>query len=349
MSREAKKIKPFDFVLGFIFCCSKKHNTFCEWAIQIGFLSKKKVTLQGVFCRVNEEAAEFARQLLEHYLLKSTTFATHHSRALFSSFSRVLLHDSTTLSLPKYLSDIYPGSVVHGAKTAIARIQTVLNIKTMQFLDFKLTGYTKNDQAASKDILTTACAGDLVIRDMGYFATKAFEEMAAKGIFFLSRLRFGSNIYDKKGNLITMSSLTKRRRVTDKWVYIGKNKELLVRLIMLPLPKTVAAERIRKARQHPDKRFNHSKEYYECLQYSIFITTVGQEIWTAKQIAQVYQLRWQIEIVFKSWKSGFSMQTVLHERCTNEKRVRLCIYLMLLFICLFMQKVYIIINRHQFY
>ncbi len=327
-------------MLGFILCCSKQHNTFSEWAIQIGMIIKKKLSRQGIFDRITDKAAIFARQLLQQFIEKQRCDHAKGQKGLFEDFGKVLLQDSTTLRLPQFLANLYPGNVVNGVQKAIARIQTVIDIKTMRFVDFKLCAYTKNDQSASKDILSTAQQGDLVIRDMGYFVSDVFEAMINKGVFFLSRLKYGVNIYDAKGDIILLKKLLAQKKVIDRWVYIGSKNKIRVRLIMIPLPAAIAAERIRKAKAHPDKRFNHDKQYYQWLQYNVFITTVDKDIWTAKTVIKVYKLRWQIEIIFKSWKSGFSLQNVLHERCTDKHRVEVCIWLMLLFICLFMQKIY---------
>jgi hypothetical protein len=51
-------------------------------------------------------------------------------------------------------------------------------------------------------------------------------------------------------------------------------------------------------------------------------------------------VRWQIEIIFKSWKSGLGLQKLLHEECTNLNRVESSIYLMLMLFCLIVQQVY---------
>lgn len=298
-----------------------------------------------MFERISGKADTFARLLLEEYFLRNKDWDTEQSRGLFDCFGKVLLQDSTTLRLPQYLADLFPGSVVNGVQKAIARIQAVIDIKKMQFVDFKLGAYTQNDQSASKDILAVADKGDLVIRDMGYFATAAFEEMISQGVFLLSRLRYGVNLFDKHGKSIDLKKLLGQNKTVDQWVYVGDKSKIWVRLIMIPLPAPIAAERIRKAKNHHDKRFTYSKEYYQWLRYSSYITTVEKKVWTTRQVAKVYKLRWQIEIIFKSWKSGFNLQTVLHERCTDEKKVRVCIYLMLLFICLFMQKVYVRYNE----
>ena len=135
--------------------------------------------------------------------------------------------------------------------------------------------------------------------------------------------------------------MLKKNKPVDTWVFIGAKKQIWVRLVMLPQPATQAAEKIRKAKQDRDKRLNHSPEYYQWLKYSVYITTVDENVWTTKDVAKAYRVRWQIEIIFKSWKTGFHLQEILHEGSGNEHRVRVSIYLMLLFMCLFMQKIYV--------
>lgn len=339
VQRKPKKISAYHFVIGFIISCCNSKNTFSEWAFQITLLSGKRVSKQGVFNRMNAKATAFAKQLLEEVLLQKN--GENYASSLFKSFGKVLLQDSTTLRLPQILSGMFPGNHSCGEQKAIARIQSILDMKAMRFIDFSLGAFTQNDQSASGSILPLVKKGDLVIRDLGYFSLVVFEKLIQAEVHFLSRLRYGVTITDKQGKLILLKDLLKQKRGVDRWVYIGKEKKVLVRLVMIPVPAAQAAEKIRKAKQDRDARLNHSKEYYEWLRFNVYITTVDKDVWTAQQVYKAYKVRWQIEIIFKSWKTGFNLQHILHEGCTDEDRVRVTIFLMLLFMCLFMQKIYV--------
>jgi hypothetical protein len=165
--------------------------------------------------------------------------------------------------------------------------------------------------------------------------------MHRKGIYFLSKLRSGTKVYDaNKGTELDLAKAVRRHHSIDRMVIAGKKERLLVRLVMIPLPERVTNERRRKARKDRDKRVNHSKEYYQLLGYHIYITNVSEEWWTTQQVVQAYRCRWKIEIIFKSWKSGFRLQALLHDRCDNETRVKVVIHLVLLFILLFHQHWY---------
>ena len=300
-------------------------------------LQKSSVSKQALFDRIGEAAVSFAKALLQHIITRRLNLKAGSD--LFRFFNKVIVQDSTTLKLPDCLSIFFPGNISRGVQKAVARIQCIINIKTFCFLDFTLSGFTQNDQSASKDTIAHISKGDLVIRDLGYFVLKSFEQIIAAEAYILSRMRYGMKLYDTKGHAVTWKQLCKKRKTVDTIILIGK-QQLQVRLVMIPLPAKQVAERIRKARNDRDKRLNHSKDYYQWLHYAVFITNVEQEVWTAKQVADAYAIRWQIEIIFKSWKSGFHLQKILHDGCTNENRVRLNIYFLLMFICLFMQNIY---------
>jgi len=339
VQRTPKRISAYHFVVGFIASCCKGNNTFSEWAFQISVLIGKRVSKQAVFDRLRGCAVAFAKQLLEHALLQQS--GKGFTCSLFKDFGKVLLQDSTTLCLPQVLSAIFPGNHSRGVQKAVARIQSILDIKAMKFIHFSLGAFTQNDQSASGSILTKVIQGDLVIRDLGYFAIACFEKLIKAKVYFLSRLRYGVTITDRQGKPILLKDLLKHKHGVDRWVYIGRTKKVWVRLVMIPVPPRHAAEKIRKAKKDRDARLNHSNEYYQWLKFNVYITTVDNDVWTAQQVYKAYKVRWQIEIIFKSWKTCFNLQRILHEGCTNEHRVRVTIFLLLLFICLFMQKIYV--------
>lgn len=312
--RKGKKISGFDYAFSLILCFCKRKNTFSSWADQLGLLCGKQVTKQALFKRTDEKAVAFCKQLLEDAVSKKG--AAIKGSLIFKSFKNVLLQDSTTLKLPDCLAATFAGNHCRGLQKAVARIQTILDLKTMQFLSFSLSGFTRNDQAASGDILPLCSRGDLVIRDLGYFALATFKSLAADGVHFLSRLRFGINIYDLDGGEILLSSLLKPKQEVDKWVLIGE-KKIPVRLVMLPVPETVAAEKKRKAKQDRDKRLNHSKEYYEWLEFNTYITSVDEATWTTEQVMQAYKVRWQIVPPIAGLSHGKVAGYILTNCCTT--------------------------------
>ncbi len=339
MQRKAKKISAYHFVLGFILSCAAHQPTFSGWAMQIGLLfGGKKVSKQAIFSRINEKTTRFAKALLQIIILQQS--GKNFCSEVFSCFGQILLQDSTTLHLPQVLNKIFPGNHSRGEQKAVARIQTVIDIKSMTFKDFVLGSFTQNDQGASGSIMQWAKKGDIVIRDLGYFAMDTFEELIKAEVYFLSRLKYGIKISDEQGKELNLPKLLRQGKTIDQWVFLGKQKKIKVRLVMIPVPKKQAAEKIRKAKKDRDKRLNHSKLYYQWLNYTVYITTVTENIWTTQQVREAYKVRWQIEIIFKSWKTGFHLQSMLNEGCGNECRVKTSIYFILLFICLFIKKIY---------
>jgi len=84
-------------------------------------------------------------------------------------------------------------------------------------------------------------------------------------------------------------------------------QRLPVRVLAFPLPGEQVAVRQRQARANRDRRLRHSPEYYQLLAWNIFITNAPPQRLAFAQAAKLYQLRWRIEIIFKSWKSHLGL------------------------------------------
>lgn len=317
--------------------------TYSQWAASSGKVTAQTVSKQALFERINNKTSvDFAKRLFKQALNKRIAAIT--DGLLFQKFNRVLIQDSTTLKLPAGLSEAYPGNVSQGKQHAVIRLQCLINIKNMRWLDIALKPFTSNDQSACRLLLPLLKQGDLLIRDLGYFAMDAFRQIEQQQAFYISRLRYGLNLYNTNGTLINWKQLCKQKRIIDEVVLAGLNQKLKLRIIMIPLPEQKIAEKIRKAKADRDKRLNHSKDYYLWLRYNVFITNIQDDVLEAIQISEMYKVRWQIEILFKTWKSSLGLQKILHERCTNLNRVETSIYLMLMFFCLIVQRIYMLYN-----
>jgi IS4 transposase len=61
--------------------------------------------------------------------------------------------------------------------------------------------------------------------------------------------------------------------------------------------------------------------------YRVYITNISDELLTAKDIAQLYKGRWEIELVFKELKSKFQLDII---ETTNEQAIEAFIWLSIL-------------------
>jgi hypothetical protein len=193
-----------------------------------------------------------------------------------------------------------------------------------------LSGFTRNDQAASADILDIVRSGDLVVRDLGYFALDVLAQIRTKSAHFLSRLHHGTGVYDvKTGSPLDLPRLLAKKQHLDRQVLLGEER-LPARLVAMPVPQAVADRRRRDAHQHTHGH-RPSKNSLALMNWNMFITSVAHAVWSAEVVRDVYRLRWTIEIVFKAWKSHLRLNQL---NTHSESMLRLSIMSRLLFCAL---------------
>lgn len=337
IQRKSFAISPKSFILGFMLMISKQRNTYTDWSTEIGLIEDRVISKQALHERMRPQTERFVQNVVKELISRQVSMKPSHKlKGVLSHFGNVMIDDSTTISLPDALAGEFPGNVANGVKKAQAKIHAMYNMTENNFAFLNVHSFTNNDQSLSPDVLSYLKAGDLCLRDLGFTVLDVVSEFVEKGIYFIARKSYSSKVYDvdTKKEINLLKELRKKKFI-DQQVILGKEKQVKVRLIAIAVPAEQAAIRRRKARTDRDKRLNHSPEYYELLGYSIYITNITSFQCNAEEIYQLYKLRWRIEIIFKSWKSCFSIEKVIHSQCKNSIRVKCIIYLLLLYIFLF--------------
>jgi hypothetical protein len=242
---------------------------------------------------------------------------------LLKRFRAVHLLDSTTVALPDELAYVWSGCGTdspQGGKAAL-KIQARLDVLSGALL-VDLTPGRECDQKAeikTKDLQ----AGELHLRDLGYFDLDALEEIAKSNGYFLTRMMHGTRVFDLAGNrLDLLEHLRAASGDVDMWVLVGRSKKLKMRLLARRLPDWVAESRRRKCRRKvKDKGRTATAEQLELRSWTIMVTNVPEEAlplpaveeesadkpvapWlTMDEAIAMMRQRWQIELLFKLWKS----------------------------------------------
>lgn len=338
VKRKTRKISPQIFLMGLFIMVLTGGHSLSSFATVMGLLSNLRISKQAVEKRINPGLIRFLRSLLGYCLVHKCTPSALKGK-LVSVFNRILVHDSTQIQLAPHLSDQFPGSRNQSRKRfSILKIQAVYDLITETFHHFDFSGFTRNDQAASIDILTILKRRDLLIRDLGYFVLSVLNKISNLGAYFLCRYKHGISIFEADGQtLIDLLKQLNKQGFLDKDVVLGNKEKVPVRMVAMPVPEPVAAERRRKAKKNRDRRLNPSKEHLSLLGWNIFVTNVDRDTLSVEQIVLLYRLRWRIEIIFKSWKSHFHLRNVPK---ASFERVLVYIYSSLIFITLFQTHVY---------
>lgn len=247
-----------------------------------------------------------------------------------ASFPRVLLHDSSTQSLPQHLASAFPGSSNQRShQQAAVKVHLIAELRQGSVQHLSLSSFRRNDQAAAQDILQCVQPGDLVLRDLGYFVLSVLEALIQKGAFFLSRYRHGTTVLDPdSGQPLDLVGLLRTQGFIDRRVWLGEERRLPVRLVAIRVPEAVANERRRRARANRDQRLHPSSEHLFLLGWNIFVTNVPRDTWPPKAIQPIYRLRWRVEMVFKTWKSHLGLREL---NCHSADLLRLSLLTKLLF------------------
>jgi hypothetical protein len=216
----------------------------------------------------------------------------------------IRVKDSTKFGLPANMAGVYPGTKGEGMQAG-ASVQFEFEIKSGKS-DIKVTPANANDQDESHLDKSFIQAGVLYMRDLGYAHLSYMSSINEAKAFFINKLCPKTTIYvlkDDQYHKLELSKLAKMKGVFDQQVYIGADK-MPARIIIEPVSEELKTNRIANAEKYNKKKGHATSEgFKERAGFNFIVTNLPGEKYSAELIQKLYHLRWQIELVFKAWKS----------------------------------------------
>lgn len=203
-------------------------------------------------------------------------------------FTDIVIQDGSSFAVHDGLAETFGGRFTKNRPAAV-ELHTCLSV----FRDQVVQAQLAPDKQAERDYLPQPeqLRGLLLLADRGYPCLDYFERVIAAGGFFLMRIKTdvnpkvlavrggGRRLPRHEGYRLrqALKWLPRRRLDLDVAWDRPRGGRLRLRLILIWVPDNN--------------------------QFTMLVTNVSRSTLSARQAAEVYRLRWQVELMFKEWKS----------------------------------------------
>ena len=279
--------------------------------------------------RYTEKASLFMKQVCQ--LLMSKRLGEQVTLNVLQQFDGVFVSDSTSIELPAHLCQSFGGEL-KGKSTSLLKMDCTFDLQS----DWSHV-WLRYGASSDQTHIMGPPKNSLWLRDLGYYRTADFKGIDYQGGKFISRARMDIPLYtsdDGKDqiNLEQLVDTLPQGTYFEANVRIGNKQRFPVRLIVQRVPDNIAEKKRKKL--IAQKRFRSqklSKRRIRLCALNIYITNLQASKWDASQIQTLYKIRWQIELIFKIWKSQLHLGKVPK---MNRHRFECSLYAMLISISL---------------
>jgi hypothetical protein len=317
--------------------CSSSLSVLCA---KLEANEKVSISPQALSNRFNKEAVNFLKKIFHDMLNLQNEVLRINGPILKSYFNRITIVDATGFKLDdKHAADYKGCGIISSVK-----IQLQYDLLTGEFIHCEVGAGSASDAKYLPALQNTIEKGDLSLKDLGYFKTEDLKFIEENEAFYISRLKVNANLYKKgevteygrKGEVTIReryshvdikelaAPLTEAETLEFDNIYIGNTSKTRtkVRLILTKLTEECKRKKEINSQKVKGKRKSIQKNTW-WLNYNCYISNVPCEILSTEQIHPLYTLRWQVELMFKIWKSLFKIHEV---RKAGLERIECFIY-----------------------
>lgn len=297
-----RKLSGASFVQTLVFGWMAKGDSTMEELSQSAANVGVQVSRQGLDERFNETAANFLKQMVAESV-KCVLRGNPVSNDVLERFNGVYVEDSTVVELPASLQAVWAGCNRSALKVSVRWELQRGGLEQVQLQP----GREHDQHALLHDLPTPACA--LQLRDLGYFDLAALQAQTDNGSYWVMRYKVGTHLLTPQAQPIDLPQalLQSQTQAVDWMILLGAEARLACRLVAQAVsPQTL------KQRQKELKDWQHKHQQtasptkWALLGWDIYLTNAPLYLLSTREVFEVAHVRWQIELLFKLWKSeGF--------------------------------------------
>lgn len=308
--KRLKKLMPEDFLSICAFLHEKVGSEgLSQLCASLSRESGTSISKQALHERLDEKGVAFLKQVFMQLADKQQMLSIPSPSDY--PFSRIRICDGTS----------FQANEENGVK-----IQLEYELYQGKFLNTLLYGPRDSDHDAAYELEDTIEPGDLILRDLGYFSGDHFKKVDRAGAYYITRIPANMTCWtwDDKKQRIQIKPEEDAMHLApgeiQDYGFIqlgvkGKNK-FHARVVVQRLTKEQQKQRDTYLKERRRKG-GHTQSANKKNHIQILATNITQEEMDEQTLYPFYSLRWQVEILFKTWKSLFEIDNV---RAMNTDR-----------------------------
>jgi hypothetical protein len=290
--RRQRVITPFRLGLALTAtCASQRVETIADFHCGFNALFGTTITYKAFYNQVAKpHFADFARTMTERLIsemtLKVLGFAKGHA---FAAFRRIIIQDGSSFAIHDGLREVFPGRF-KVVKPAAVELHTTMDLLCDAPTTVVLTPDTTSEQAFLPE--PSSLRESLLLADRGYIDLHYLRRVQDAGGFFLIRAKAGMNPH-----------VVEAFREDGKRLRSLRNKPLKAVHAKLPKRQRVELGVQWQVDGHPVRLRLIVSWNRQTKEFCYLVTNLPAKRYPLDMICRAYKWRWQVELLFKEWKS----------------------------------------------
>lgn len=307
--RKTQGFSALSIIIALLKCLQKGDASCHHLSIEMEKLNPASLCRRAIHDRINAKLVGFLKKVLTQLIpLQLTPNKTITNNA---GFGRIIIEDSTFVPMGAINAGNFPAFGNNRGVTAGFKLDLAYDILSQTVLHQRFGAATQSDKKYGDSLLEQLQPRDLMLRDMGYFSRKQFDDIESKSAFWLSRPPASIDIRLHDGTLLEKKLRSRKHNFIDETVTLGTESGRTVRLVAVRADQATASQR-RRERKKVAEKFGNQPRHQSLVRdgWHLMLTNLD-ETYEAKTLFELYALRWNIETRFKAWKQSIRLKEAL--------------------------------------